>query len=132
MLDREIDIRTDMANGVPRHISIENLSTKYKVARRTISDQYYKFGVDVANALDVEKGELAAMLLERKNRIYNEAMSSKKLDTALKACESIGRMAQIYDKGTEVSTEKPKITISEADYSAPLKAVGEGSEQKKS
>ncbi len=132
MLEREDDIRSDMAQGISRHTSIENLSIKYKVARRTIADQYYKFGLDIAKELETEKGPIAAMLVERKNRIYREAMSAKKLDTALKACESIGRMAQIYDKGTDVSAEKPKITITEADYSTPLKAVGDGTEQKES
>lgn len=128
MLQREDAIREMIRNGHERRHIIETLHRKFNVNPRTIQDQYYALSKQVGEELSVHKDEIAMIIIERKNELYKLCIKQNKFKTADDILNGIAKMAGLFDPKGAISREVPKINIIEADFSEPLKAVGDDSE----
>lgn len=129
MLEREDAIREMIAAQAPRREIVNVLSEKFGIAQRTVQDHYYAISKAMADELDKHKDEVALWAVESNKDLYKRCLKMHKYKTASDIINSICKLAGLFDAKGVISRDVPKINIIEADYSAPLKAVGEGSEE---
>lgn len=125
MLEREDDIRKMMSEGAERRHIVEELHKKYKVARRTIEDHYYRIAKDIGIELSENREEVAARIIEMKMDLYKRSIARHKYKTADDILNGIAKMANLFDSKGSIAREVPKISLVTADFSR--KASGDDS-----
>lgn len=123
MINREKRIMELMANGADKTSLVEAVAKEFKIATRTVENQYQQVIKKMEKLVEEDRSELRANLMARQEAIYKRALETGALKVALDSTTAQAKLAGLNEK-IEKSPERPKmITLKEKDFSGSLKAV---------
>ena len=124
---REIDVQEAIGEGKSRKEIFEIFSKKWGITEKSVENIYYKVVNGMKELVMEGREELRAKLMARNDLIYQKALRTGKLKTALDANLAQARIAGVNEKREDTKQESKKIVITEREP-APIKLVGDKAE----
>ena len=125
MIRRETLIQRLIAEGHRPTDIFETVAKEFRVSARTVERQYYSIVNELSSLATEGRKELRGTLMARYEKLYQMAIESANIKSALETCNAQAKLSNLYQHDKTEKKLPEFIEISEQDFSGTLKVVGD-------